>query len=97
MWGLDGHYPGQFLVGELRKFGREIEDWCENVKRVAEFSAVEHYLQIKAHGDGHGRVRVDGEARERLGARTVLAFEFEIDRGTLHEVAQGLLGAGRME
>lgn len=92
-----GHYEGQFLVGELGKFGKEIEDFRDRVKAAAVLNSLEHYLQIKLSGEGHGPVHVSGEARERLGAKTVLVFEFEMDRGTLAEIARGLVEADRTE
>ena len=84
-------------MGELGKFGKEIEDFREKVKAAAVLNSLEHYLQIKLSGEGHGPVHVSGEARERLGAKTVLVFEFEMDRGTLAEIARGLVEADRTE
>jgi len=92
-----GHYEGQFLVGELTKFGKEIEDYREKVKPAAALNSVEHYLQIRLSGEGHGPVHVSGEARERLGAKTALVFEFEMDRGALADVARGLMEGDRLE
>ena len=91
VWG--GHFAGQFLHGELSKFGKEIEYLLEGLKPMAEFKSVEHYLQMTLSNAAPGRVRVEGEARERLGAKTALEFEFEVDRGSLAETARALIEA----
>jgi len=92
-----GHYAGQFMVGELTKFGKEIEYLCDGLRPKVEFKAVEHYLNIALAKDGKGHMRVEGEARERLGAKTALGFEFEVDGATLVEVARALIEADRAE
>jgi hypothetical protein len=92
-----GHYAGQFMVGELTKFGKDIEYLHEGLKPRVEFKAVEHYLHMVLVGDGHGHFHVEGEARERLGAKTALEFEFEVDSATLPEVARALIEADRLE
>jgi len=92
-----GHFTGQFLLGELTKFGKEIEYFCQNMKPTATLNSVEHYLQMTLANDSHGRVRVEGRACERLGAKTSLEFEFEVDRATLSEVARLLIESDRSE
>jgi len=91
------HYAGQFMVGELAKFGKEIEYLCEGLKPRVEFKSVEHYLNIVLVRDGKGHMRVEGEARERLGAKTALEFEFDVDGATLAEVARALMEADQHE
>jgi len=90
-----GHFTGQFMVGELTKFGKEIEYFCQNLKPAATLNSVEHYLQMTLVDAGHGRVRAEGLTRERLGAKTALEFEFECDRATLPEIARLLIEADR--
>ena len=92
-----GHYTGQFLLGELTKFGKEIEYFCQNLKPKAALNSVEHYLQLTLIDDGHGHVHLEGRARDRLGAKTTLEFEFEVDRATLPEVARLLIAADRSD
>ncbi len=92
-----GHYTGQFLLGELTKFGRELEYFCQNLRPKAALNSVEHYLQLTLIDDGHGRVHLEGRARDRLGAKTTLEFEFEVDRATLAEVARLLIAADRSD
>jgi len=92
-----GHYAGQFMVGELARFGKEIEYLCEGLKANVEFRAVKHYLHMGLAKDGPGHVHVEGEARERLGAKTALEFEFAVDGATLVEVARALIEADRPE
>jgi hypothetical protein len=87
------HYAGQFLVGELSKFGKEIEYFCENLKPAAALKSVEHYLLMTLAGDGHGHVQLEGRACERLGSKTGLEFQFQMDRGTLPEIARSLIEA----
>ena len=93
----NGHFTGQFLHGELSKFGKEIEYLEDHAKDRVEFQAVEHYLHVILSKAGHGRVRVEGEARERLGSQTVLGFEFEIEWSSLAELSRALVEADSAE
>jgi hypothetical protein len=92
-----GHYSGQFLVGELSRFGKEIEYLAEHLKPKAALNSVEHYLQMTLAQDAHGHVRVQGNARDRVGAKSWLEFDFEIDPAGLAEVANALIQADPME
>lgn len=92
-----GHYAGQFMVGELAKFGKDIEYLHDGLKPRVEFRAVEHYLNLMLGSDGHGHFHAEGEARERLGSKAALEFEFEVDGATLPEVARALMEADRAE
>jgi hypothetical protein len=92
-----GHYTGQFLLGELTKFGKEIEAFCRNLKRMAALVCVEHYLQMTITSDNRGVIHVEGRACDRLGAKTTLEFEFEIDRTTLPEIGRLLVEADRLD
>lgn len=85
------------MVGELAKFGKEIDYLCEGLKPKVEFKAVEHYLRMTLSRNGQGNVRVEGKARERLGSKAALEFEFEVDSATLPEVARALMEADRTE
>ena len=90
-----GHYTGQFMEGELTKFGKELEYFSQNLKPKAALNSVEHYLQLTLSDDGHGHVHLEGRARDRVGAKTSLEFEFEVDRATLPEAARLLIAADR--
>ena len=90
-WG--GHYAGQFMEGELKRFGKEVEFFSENRRPTAELHSAEHYLLMKLVNDGHGKIYAEGEARERMGAKTALAFEFEVDPATLPAMARALIEA----
>ena len=92
-----GHYAGQFMVGEIAKFGKEIEYLREGLKPKVEFKAVEHYLHLTRLSDGHGHIHAEGEARERLGSKAPLDFEFDVDGATLLEVARALIEADHAE
>lgn len=92
-----GHYAGQFMVGEFAKFGKELDYLCEGLKPKVEFKAVEHYLCITLSRNGQASIRAEGEARERLGSKAALEFEFEVDGATLAEVARALIEADRAE
>jgi len=92
-----GHYAGQFMVGEFAKLGKEIDYLCEGLKPRVEFKAVEHYLRMSLSKNGTVSVRVEGEARERLGSKAALDFEFDVDGATLAEVARALMEADRAE
>jgi hypothetical protein len=74
-----GHFAAQFLLGELGKFGKEIEYLCEGLKPKVEFKSAEHYLDMSLARDSRGRIHVEGQARERPGSKTALGFEFDVD------------------
>ena len=88
-----GHFAAQFLRGELAKFGKEVEYLCEDPKRPAQLRGGEHYLELKLADEGHLKVRVTGHAQERLGVKTALEFEFELERGALPVIAKALMEA----
>jgi len=90
-----GHFTGQFFEGELTKFGKEIDYFYQNLKPTAALHSAEHYLQLTLADAGQGRIRVEGRAQERLGAKTMLEFEFEADRAALPEVARLLMDTDR--
>jgi hypothetical protein len=92
-----GHYAGQFMVGELTKFGKEIEYLHEGLRPKAELKAAEHYLEMSLASDGHGGIHARGRAQDRLGSKNMLEFEFEVDPATLADVAQALVEADRAE
>ena len=85
------------MVGEFAKFGKEIEYLREGLKPKVEFKAVEHYLHLTLSSDGHGHIHAQGEARERLGSKASLDFEFDVDGATLAEVARALIEADHAE
>jgi hypothetical protein len=92
-----GRYSGQFLVGELNRFGKEIEYLAEHLKPKAALNSAEHYLQLTLADDGHGQVHLQGNARDRVGAKTALEFAFEVDRADLAGVARFLITADPTE
>jgi hypothetical protein len=92
-----GNFAGQFLVGELAKFGKEVGYLHEGLKPRVEFRSVEHYLNLVMGKERDGLIRVQGEARERLGSKTALEFEFEVAPSTLPEVAHALMEADSAE
>jgi hypothetical protein len=81
------------MVGEFAKFGKEIAYLREGLKPKVEFKAVEHYLHLTLLRDGHGQIQAQGEARERLGTKAALDFEFDVDGATLPGVAQALIAS----
>jgi hypothetical protein len=86
-----GHYAGQFLVGELGKFGREIGYFRENLRLTATLHCAEHYLRLTLSQGDLGHVVVEGRACERLGDHTALEFKFNIDRESLPALARSLI------
>jgi hypothetical protein len=92
-----GHFTAQFVRGELAKFGKEIDYLYEDPKRAAQLRGGEHYLELKLVDEGHGKVRVIGHAQERLGSKTALEFELELERGALPGIAKALIEADSAE
>lgn len=58
---------------------------------------MERYLNSTRVSDGHGHIHAEGQARERLGSKSYLEFEFEVDAASLPEVARALIEADRTE
>lgn len=90
---FNGHYTGQFLAGELGKFGKEVGYVSENEKCTATLKPMENWLELSLTSDGKGKVRVAGTARSALGAKTRLQFEFEINDSDLADAARALVAA----
>ena len=89
--GLSAHYSGQFLHGELHKFGNAIEDLHNNLRCTAALNPLEPYLVLMLTGDGHGAIHVVGEARQKPKLKNVLVFEIELEQGDLPLVANTLI------
>ena len=92
-----GHFTGQFLRGELAKFGKEVEYLLEDPKRPAQLRGGEHYLELKFVDQGHGKVLARGHAQESLGTKTALEFEFVVERGALSGIAKALIESDTTE
>jgi hypothetical protein len=88
-----GHFVGQFLIGELAKFGKEIELFQADRRSAANLKSIEHYLEIAITRDSGGRVMAEGRACERLGGRTALDFQFEIESTLLSKTSELLMNS----
>jgi hypothetical protein len=86
-----GHVVGIFVVGELRKFGHDIQSLHDNLKCTAVLKPNEPCLLMNLSNDARGHVHVRGFARQSMDARTILEFEFGMDQLELAHVASALL------
>jgi|SRR6267142_4680424 len=88
-------WRGKFLCslqkGELRALAEELQRLENSLNGEATFHPLEPNLILAFSGDGKGHINVKGEAQERLGSGTRLAFEFEIDQTYLRSVISDLL------
>jgi hypothetical protein len=92
---LTGHYPVQFVHGELHRFGKAIEEIYSDQRCTAALKPLEPYLVLALTSDGHGAIHVSGEARQKPGSKVVLVFEMELNRQDLPMIANTLILADR--
>jgi hypothetical protein len=85
-----GKLRAEFIAGELRRFGLEIEQLYKELDGTAELRPIETFLQMTFKGDGRGHILVSGTACNRLGPRTRLEFEFELDQTQLPSITKAL-------
>lgn len=81
------------MVGELHKFGQDINNLYANLKCTAALRPIEPYLLMTLNGDGRGYIHVVGMARHDPQSRTKLEFEFDMDQTELPPIASALLVA----
>jgi hypothetical protein len=88
-----GHLVGIFVGGELHKFGRDVSSLCEGLKCTAVLKPNEPRLQMTLNVEGKDLISVRGFARQSMESRTVLEFEFDVDRAELASAGNALLVA----
>ena len=86
-----GRYTAHFMVGELNKFGKDVDNVYNNLKCTAALRPLDPYLHMILTGDGHGHVQAAGEARQKPGIKTVLEFQFEMEQTELQLVGRSLV------
>ncbi len=62
-----GKLRAEFMAGELRRFGLEIEALYKELEGTAELRPMESFLEMTFEGDGRGHFLVNGTACDRLG------------------------------
>jgi len=87
-----GHVVGIFVVGELHKFGQDINNLCEGLKCTAVLKPNEPRLQMTLNSGrrNENHISVRGFARQSMESRTVLEFEFEADRMDVESAGRAL-------
>jgi hypothetical protein len=89
-----GNLRAEFMAGELRRFGMEIEQLYKELDGIAGLRPIEPFLEMTFKGDGREHILVSGTACNRLGPSTRLVFEFELDQTQLPSIAKALIRAG---
>jgi hypothetical protein len=87
----NGRYTAHFMVGELNKFGKDVEHVYNNEKCAAALKPLDPYLVMTLTGDGHGHIEVSGEARQKPGIKTGLEFHFEMEQEELKVAGRSLV------
>jgi hypothetical protein len=85
-----GRFRAQFKVGELSRFGQDIEEIYKSLSGSASLDPSEPYLRLTLTGDGKGHIAVNGAAQDELGQGTELVFSFELDQTELPSIAKSL-------
>jgi hypothetical protein len=86
-----GHFTAVFVVGELRKFGSDLNSIFERLKCTAVLKPNEPRLQVTVNSNPRGRLLVEGFARQNMTDRVVLEFEFQMDVEELPKIASALM------
>lgn len=92
-----GHFPAQFQLGELSRFGKDLEHLDQGLKCTAVLKPGEPYLVMTFADEGARKIHVMGAATHRPGSRTHLEFEFTISQSEVPHIVSGLLAADRMD
>jgi hypothetical protein len=75
-----GHLVGIFVSGELHKFGQDVNSLREGLKSVLKPNEPRLQMTLSDDRKKSGHISVRGFARQSMDSRTVLEFEFDIDR-----------------
>ena len=92
-----GHFPAQFQLGELSRFGKDLEHLNQGLKCTAVLRPGEPYLVMTFAAEREGKMHVMGAATHQPGARTRVEFEFTISQSELPHIISALLAADRMD
>jgi hypothetical protein len=88
-----GAFRWQFLKGELRTFGSEVEQLYQRLTGSADLNPMHSNLELRMTGDGRGHVSLKGKARSDLDCGVHLVFQFELDQTELPAIAASLAAA----
>jgi hypothetical protein len=86
-----GAFECEFYDGELRQFGKEIQQLYRTLDGTAMLTPIEPNLELKLTGDGKGHIAVAGKAVDEFHTGTHLVFNFSLDQTQLPAIAATLL------
>ena len=89
-----GAFRGRFQTDlrseEFHAFLQEAEALSRSLEGAASFATVEGGIAVALTGDGHGQLRVRGEAVAAADAGNRLLFDFVIEQTCLSDICQSL-------
>jgi hypothetical protein len=88
-----GEFKAQFYVGELGRFGAEIEKLYQDLAGPAVFASMESNIEMTLTGDGKGHITAEGIARDGFVRDTYIRFELALDQTELPGIAAALRAA----
>lgn len=88
--GFRGAFRADLRSEEFCAFLEEAEGLSATLDGAASFSTMEGQIAFSLAGDGKGRVRVQGEARDAPGSANRLHFCFDIDQSYLPHICRSL-------
>jgi hypothetical protein len=88
-----GKFPAAFLTRELESFHAQLTLLYQTLTGSARFETLEGQLELEATGNGLGRIKISGEARDQAGIGNKLIFEIGIDQTQLQTSVQSLAAA----
>ncbi len=80
-----GNVDAAFMTFELLSFAQQLRKVYESLEGVAEFSTMEHQLDLKVTGDGKGHMKVTGQVRDDASFGNRLQFGFDLDQTFIHK------------
>jgi len=86
-----GAFRWEFLTGELRRFGQDVQELFENLSGAASLEPTEPNLTLKMIGDGKGHITVKGRAEAGFATGTYLVFALALDQTELPAIAAALI------
>jgi hypothetical protein len=86
-----GAFQWQFLKGELRQFGQQVQTLYQTLTGTAVLEPLEPHLTLRLTGDSKGHIEVEGRAEDELQSGTYLVFHFSLDQTDLASVGSALI------
>jgi hypothetical protein len=88
--GFRGSFQAQLRAEEFQAFLEQVQGVTTTIEGVASLTGMEGQIALSLTGEGSGRLRLAGEARDVAGTGNRLQFAFDVDATCLPEISRSL-------